>query len=558
MVNSSEERALQLEKGPTPNKEVAYDSEDKSSFPPEEETRVLESEKNEGLIEVRAFNITSDSLIVQPEINGDSLSRPLTLIDTGAATSLINEKFLENLNKDHFSIKESRFKGIKGIGKNIIPIIGDLNLSLKFSKFVTKPSDYVVVSKDTTEYDIICGVNVLKTNGLLPDLEFRQLLKRDVDGFQVIAKDCRDLSHPDTYDLEINERVDIFPGTFALVPISSVDRIIDEINYFEGNTKISGLEIIPGLINLDHKTSVAVYNKSDRKIILKEHTKIGKAYKNYEIPNINSLNIADGVKASGEVTPWTEQELVQILDLKESCLDEESSSKVLQLLHKYSKTISKGDGDVGHATLIKHEIETTTETPIQVPTRRIQGPLLQEIERCCLDMEKQGIIERSRSPYSAPVVPIRKPDGSLRLCIDYRELNKVTKTNHFPLPNLIDMLYNLHGIKYFSTIDLVKGYYQIEVAPNSIEKTAFSTPLSHWHFLRMPFGLKCAPSTFQRGMMLALSGIPWNSVMCYLDDIIVLGKSFQDHLVNLEKLLSALQEHGLKLIPRRPNFFKLL
>ena len=111
--------------------------------------------------------------------------------------------------------------------------------------------------------------------------------------------------------------------------------------------------------------------------------------------------------------------------------------------------------------------------------RRFQGPLAQEIEKECEELESGGIIRRSYSPYSAPVVPVRKPDGTLRLCIDYRALNKHTKNDAFPLPNLIDAVYNMAGANYFSTIDLVKGYYQIEMAQTSIEKTAFSTPLSH-------------------------------------------------------------------------------
>ena len=113
---------------------------------------------------------------------------------------------------------------------------------------------------------------------------------------------------------------------------------------------------------------------------------------------------------------------------------------------KYPLAISVGDGDVGKTTIIKHRIETAHENPVYVPVRRLQGPILQEVEKSCKELEKEGVIRRSYSPYSAPIVPVRKPDGKIRLCIDYRELNKITKRDSFPLPNLIDTLFNLHGI----------------------------------------------------------------------------------------------------------------
>src|SRR5215469_8698931 len=139
----------------------------------------------------------------------------------------------------------------------------------------------------------------------------------------------------------------------------------------------------------------------------------------------------------------------------------------------------------------------------------------------------------------------------MRLCIDYRALNKLTKTDSFPIPNLVDMLCNLQGNSYFTTIDLIKGYYQVEMEEESIEKTAFTTPLSHWEFTRIPFGLKNAPATFQRGMRYTLAHIPRTDIMVYLDDILVLGNSFNKHLENLEKVLVALDAAGFKIKPQK-------
>lgn len=153
---------------------------------------------------------------------------------------------------------------------------------------------------------------------------------------------------------------------------------------------------------------------------------------------------------------------------------------LIDLLRKYADVLSGGndDDDVGCANNIKHHIELATDRPIHVIVRRFQGPLSQEIVKQCIELEEADIIRKSYSPYSAPVAPVHKPDCSLRVCLDYRYLNKYVKNDAFPLPNLIDSTYNMAGSRYFTTKDLVRGYYQIEMAEDSVEKTTFST-LSH-------------------------------------------------------------------------------
>src|SRR5678815_1640639 len=197
-------------------------------------------------------------------------------------------------------------------------------------------------------------------------------------------------------------------------------------------------------------------------------------------PSINLVELAENDPQDRQ--EWTTEGIFQAFRVHESDITEEQREQLVRLLSRFPSVLSLGDSDVGCTDVIKHRIETLTDDPVQVPVRRLQGPILQEIEANCKQLEKEGIIQRSKSPYSAPVVPIRKPDGSIRLCIDYRELNKITKGDSFPIPNLIDMLFSLKGMKYFTTIDLVKGYYQVEMEETSIEKTAFTTPLSHWEF----------------------------------------------------------------------------
>ncbi|KRZ67383.1 Retrovirus-related Pol polyprotein from transposon 17.6 [Trichinella papuae] len=154
-------------------------------------------------------------------------------------------------------------------------------------------------------------------------------------------------------------------------------------------------------------------------------------------------------------------------------------------------------------------------------------------------------------PWSSPVVLVRKKDGSPRFCVDYRRLNAVTRADAQPIPRIDDTLDALAGAKWFSTLDLVSGYWQVEVAEEDREKTAFSTLLGLFQFRVMPFGLCNAPATFQRLMEKALRGLTWKTCFVYLDDIIVFGKTEEEHLERLEGVLSRLQSVGLKIKPEK-------
>ena len=173
----------------------------------------------------------------------------------------------------------------------------------------------------------------------------------------------------------------------------------------------------------------------------------------------------------------------------------------------------------------------------------------------CEQLNALDIIEPSISPWSSPVVPVRKRDGSLRLCIDYRKLNKVTIQDKFPLPNLTDSLFSLHGTKFFSSLDLFSGYHQIPLNENSKQYTAFSTPRNHWQFKRLSFGLCNAPSTFQREVQAVLSAIPSSKIIVYIDDILILGKSFEEHLMLVTKVLDTLRSYNIKVKSSKCEWF---
>ena len=166
-------------------------------------------------------------------------------------------------------------------------------------------------------------------------------------------------------------------------------------------------------------------------------------------------------------------------------------------------------------------------------------------------MQDQGVVQPSRSPWGGPIVLVAKKDGSTHFCVDYRRLNTATKMDVHPLPRIDDSLDLLAGSQCFSTLDLASGYRQVKMDPESQEKMAFVTHSGLFKFRVMPFGLCNAPATFQRLMEAVLAGLARDVCVVYLDDILVMGATFSEHLVNLSRVLTCLRDAGLRLKPSK-------
>ncbi|MEO0454665.1 MAG: reverse transcriptase family protein [Verrucomicrobiota bacterium] len=234
-------------------------------------------------------------------------------------------------------------------------------------------------------------------------------------------------------------------------------------------------------------------------------------------------------------------------------LDQESKSSIQQILCRYPNVFSTSDFDLGRTNLTKHHIHVAENTrPIRLPVRRAPLPHLQEMHRQIDLMLENRIVRPSESPWNSPIVMVKKKDNSLRLCIDYRRLNQATIRDSFPLPRVDDTLDSLHGCRFFSSLDLAQGFRQVEMSDEDRQKTAFSVPgRGHFEFETMPMGLVNAPGVFQRLMTIALNGLLGNQCFVYLDDILITGKTLEEHLQNLEVVLSRLESAGLKLKPTK-------
>ena len=205
---------------------------------------------------------------------------------------------------------------------------------------------------------------------------------------------------------------------------------------------------------------------------------------------------------------------------------------------------------------IQHHINTGVSTPIRQSTRRVPLPQRNTVHQLLQEMLKRKVISPSKSPWASPIVLVKKKDGTIRFCVDYRKVNSVTIKDAYPLPRVDDTLDTLAGSVWFTTLDLKSGYWQVEVAPEDRAKTAFCTQEGLYEFNVMPFGLSNAPATFQRLMDSVLAGLQWSTCLVYLDDIIIVGRSFEEHMKNLQLVFERLKEAGLKLQPKKCHFLR--
>ena len=272
--------------------------------------------------------------------------------------------------------------------------------------------------------------------------------------------------------------------------------------------------------------------------------------------NHNSVALCQVKEEGGEVTSAMEPDSVpeHLLDLFERSshqLDSEECSQIAQLLTEFADVFAVSSDDLGHTSLVSHKINTGPSQPIRQPARRLPLHKRAEADLLIQEMLQKRVIEPSSSPWVSPIVLVKKKDGTTRFCVDYRRLNEVTVKDSYPLPRIDDCLDALAGCKWFSTLDLCSGYWQVAMDEHDKPKTAFTTGNGLYQFTVMSFGLCNAPATFERLMEKVLSGLPWEVCLLYLDDIIVHGRQFREAIQRLRTVLQRLRDAGLKLSPKK-------
>lgn len=237
-------------------------------------------------------------------------------------------------------------------------------------------------------------------------------------------------------------------------------------------------------------------------------------------------------------------------------LTSEQQCAVREMLREECKAFAKDENDVGCIPSLRMHITLKDQTPVQKTYISVPKPLHQEVKAYLQDLINRGWVTKSKSPYSSPIVCVRKKSGELRLCVDYRELNRKSVPDRHPIPRIQDMLDSLTGSSWFTVLDQGKAYHQGSLDEESQPLTAFITPWGLYQWVRIPFGLSSAPAEFQRSMEECLWGLRDDICLPYLDDNLVHSKSFKDHIEHVRAVLQRYQKHGVKLTAKKCELFK--
>ena len=230
-------------------------------------------------------------------------------------------------------------------------------------------------------------------------------------------------------------------------------------------------------------------------------------------------------------------------------LTAEQRSRVDKLLAERRGAFANNEEEVGVAKGFHFNIDLIDKNPVTSGKhRRVPYHIRDELTEALLKIEKQGIIRRSNSPYCSGLVIVRKPDGSLRICVHYKDLNAKTADDGYQLPLVEDQMNRLSGSKFFTALDLFRGYHQLKLAPEACALTAFNGNGVHYEYVVLPFGPKNGPAAFARfiykivGEPMQREGKP---VLIFFDDIIIGGTTFHEHMTLVAEVLRRLENHGV-------------
>ena len=228
-----------------------------------------------------------------------------------------------------------------------------------------------------------------------------------------------------------------------------------------------------------------------------------------------------------------------------------------RMLLEHHNIFSLDKNEIGCTDSAEHVIELLDTEPFKERFQCIAPPLVEEVQEHLQEMLEGGAIHPSQSPWCNAIVLVRKKDGGLRFCIDFRRLNRLTKKDTFPLPRMQETIESMVGAQLFSMMDLKSGFWQVKMAKESQQYTGFTVgSMGVYEFLRMPYGLCNAPATFQRLMQNCLGELNLTYALIYLDDVIVFLSTEEDHIHCLRVIFGQFLEHGLKLKPSKCHFLQ--
>ncbi|XP_029766793.1 uncharacterized protein LOC113406182 [Terrapene carolina triunguis] len=531
----------------------------------------------------RAFG---DCLTVDITIAG---VRTRCLIDTGSEITTISESYFRNCLKERdLTMHNTRFVQLTAANGLAIPVVGCLEADVGYMGR-TIPGKCIFILKDTASGKTLMENRVPGILGMNIIRELKELLlvgegtqemnrhgqpRKDATLKRVLAQVERHGRFPGPTGqigyVKVAGRQKVVIPPWSEKIIDGRCRVPSDFDGYRvlveptpGASLPNGLLVANVLANASKgKVPVRLLNSSNKAIKLWPRTRVAEVHRPEGVvppvgvaleENGDELRVTEVKKGKQVITsqaaPDGELPIPVQVDLQQ--LTPTQVGRLRVLLERHQEVFSRDERDFGYTTTVTHQIATGDAVPIKQRHRRISPRVFQEVKKHILDLVTQGVLKESHSPWASPAVIVIKKDGGVRFCCDYRKLNEVTHKDAYPLPRVEESLDALGSARVFSTLDLTSGYFQVAVEERDRKKTAVTTPFGLFEWTRMPFGLCNAPATFQRLMEGVLGDYILDTLLIYLDDVIVFSKDFESHMEKLDLVFTRLKEHGLKLKPSK-------
>ena len=524
--------------------------------------------------ELKLMKLIGNKPTINCYLNGKQFN---FLWDTGSMISMVDREWASENFPDKTIIPVEEFLGDKVlnvVAANSTKIALDGVLVLKFSLGKESNGFMVPVLVSSTSLSgPILGYNVIEHLVLEKSSTILSELSNAVGGVPVTNVEALvsmielNANHSDFLsEVKCPVNVNLLPGTRTQIKCRlrcPLNTDVQNICFQPTPLLIGNVDLLESVVQLRRGRTnyvfVDVLNSSNQPQRLGKGTVLGSVHcveAVVPMPKVLSDQVQVPVGKSASVSQMSavDGEEVDKFDLKH--LSMEQQDMLRKVLQEESNVFSVSDADIGDIKDFQMDIHLTDSVPVKEAYRRIPRHLYNEVRNYVDDLLTNGWIRESFSSYSSPIVCARKKDGSLRMCIDYRKLNNKSVPDCQPIPRIQDLVDGLQGQAWFSTLDMSKAYHQGYVAEESRQFTAFSTPWMLYEWIRLPFGLKNCPPAFQRFMSQTLGDYKGSICDAYLDDVLCYAKTFEEHVVNLKKVLQRLREKGIKLRPDKCEFAK--
>ena len=347
-------------------------------------------------------------------------------------------------------------------------------------------------------------------------------------------------------NIYLKENVKLQANSETLCDIILIDSVVPIV--FKQSKRILefyNLHIEECLLN-NNVCALYIQNNNDFPVFLPKGIKLGSG-SIFEFPSADEIQYF--IQTSIETQ--LEDNDVSTINIDDTNLDEKNQIKAL--LEKYKSNFAFHPNQLGHAKGYKHHIETECAEPIKLKSYRLGYAEREESERQVAELLKAGLIKRSTSSWSTPIIMV-KQNNKFRMVYDFRKLNSVTKEQVYPIPRVEEILDSMEGKPYRSSMDFRSGYHQIELTEESKPKTAFVAGGASYEWNVLPFGLKNAPMAFQSYVNQMLDGLINKTCSIYIDDLLAYSSTFEDHLKDLETIMKRIESHNMKLNPTKCHF----